>query len=676
MALDASATRLVKLLSLQARASAQALAAAIDGDEAATRQAVDAIRVLRSKLQDVPLEAHGQLELLPETERAAIQNDIDQIGRADQFLPAWCQRYAGIASYAELCKSHDGMNAHIDYLLPLAWDFEKDIVFIANEQEFDFVPVLRQRGQKRIASTICVEPDHADSDSVVITDTKEKLNNYFQNIQVPYPVRLTGIQAQGLGDQVPNVGWDEIKHAFSIFLTNHQTSQAFGDRWLTQGLTNLPHIASSNHLAALGTSLQNLPFVIIAPGPSLDKNIQLLKQLKGRAVLMAAAQCAPALSKAGIVPDFIVVIDPGDLVYFLDDVDTSAVDALLIGVSCHPSFFKKPFKSKIVFNANAGADAWISNLFEESIPLSSAGSVSIASLHIAKYLKCGPIILVGQDLALSNGKQYSSNSANCNSTPVIDTDGKTLTFSNVSANQEKIFEATGTSSRDTVEPVLTLPGYYGGIVQTRRNYHGFHGELVIIAEKEKKAAHPVPFVNCTEGGAFIDGFFHVPLSQAIEEYIPIVDQQISAKIATATNNSNNAVRRKLIRKKLFAMQNDMLEAVRTAKKCQQIILNKQTTEKNRHTLNRLEQNLIKLMKRVPAISLPNQQQIQQAMTMSDDAGTVQENFGAVSLIYDAVLRTSAQIIPLIEKGLMESSQPNLHMQHDDDHVPKLWPQYP
>jgi hypothetical protein len=124
------------------------------------------------------------------------------------------------------------------------------------------------------------------------------------------------------------------------------------------------------------------------------------------------------------------------------------------------------------------------------------------------------------------------------------------------------------------------------------------------------------------------------------------------------------------------MQNDMLEAVRTAKKCQQIILNKQTTEKNRHTLNRLEQNLIKLMKRVPAISLPNQQQIQQAMTMSDDAGTVQENFGAVSLIYDAVLRTSAQIIPLIEKGLMESSQPNLHMQHDDDHVPKLWPQYP
>lgn len=660
MALDASATRLVKLLSLQAKAGSQALAAAIDGNEALTRAAVDSVRVLRSKLQDVPMDAHRQLELLPEIERAAIQNDINQIQRADQFLPAWCQRFAGISSYVNLCKTQEGMHAHIDQLLPLAWDFDKDIVFLATQQELDFVPVLRQRGQRRIASTIAIDADHADtdsdSDSVIVTDTREKLSNYFQSMQAPYPVRLTGIQAQALEDQTPAVGWDEIKHAFSVFITNQQTSQSFGDRWLTQGLTNLPHIASSSHLAALGTSLQDLPFVIIAPGPSLDKNIHLLKQLKGRAVLMAAAQCAPALSKAGIVPDFIVVIDPGDLVYFLDDVDTSTVDALLIGVSCHPNFFKKPFKSKIVFNANAGADAWISNLFEESIPLSSAGSVSIASLHIAKYLKCGPIILVGQDLALSNGKQYSSSSANSNSTPIIDSDGKTLTFSNVSANQEKIFESTGTSSRDTIEPVLTLPGYYGGIVQTRPNYHGFHGELVILAEQEKNAAHPVPFVNCTEGGAFIEGFLHVPLSQGIEKYIPMVDQEISEKIANATKDGNHAVRQKLIATKLLAMKNDMLEAMRIAGKCQGIIRKKSSSQKNQHTLNKLEQALIKLMKRIPAISLPNQQKIQQAIIMSADAGTMQENFGAVSLIYDAVVGTGEKILPLIEIGLLECNQ--------------------
>lgn len=656
MALDASATRLVKLLHLQAQASAQALAAAIDGDEARTRQAVDKVRVLRAKLQNVPLEAHGQLETLPEQDRAAIQNDIHQIQRADQFLPAWCQRFAQIASYAELCKTQEGIHAHIDHLLPLAWDFEKDIVFIATAQQFDFVPALRQRGQKRIASTIALAPGQANTESVTVTDTKEKLGIYFQTMEAPYPVRLTGIQPEMPQDQAPTVGWDEIKHAFSVFVTNHQTSQAFGDRWLLQGLANLPHIASSSHLAELGTALQGLPFVIIAPGPSLDKNIHLLGQLKGRAVLMAAAQCAPALSKAGIVPDFIVVIDPGDLVYFLDEVDTSAVDALLLGVSCHPRFFQKPFKRKIVFNANAGADAWISNLFEENILLSSAGSVSIASLHIAKYLQCGPVILVGQDLALSNGRQYSSSSANSQSRPVIDAEGKTLTFENISANQEKIFEATGTSSRDTIEPVLTLPGYYGGTVQTRPNYHGFHGEFVILAEQEKRAAHPVPFVNCTEGGAFIEGFLHRPLQEAIEKYVPLQAQGISEKITQATSNNNAAARRKLLAKKLLAMKSDMLELVRLAQKCQSIVRIKNKPNKNKQALNALEQRLISLMKRVPAISLPNQMKIQQALAMSADAGTVQENDGAASLIYAAAIQTGEQILPLIDKGLLECNQ--------------------
>ena len=135
-----------------------------------------------------------------------------------------------------------------------------------------------------------------------------------------------------------------------------------------------------------------------------------------------------------------------------------------------------------------------------------------------------------------------------------------------------------------------------------------------------------------------------------------IDQEISEKIANATMDDNHAVRQKLIATKLLAMKNDMLEAMRIAGKCQSIIRKKSSAQKNQHALNELEQTLIKLMKRVPAISLPNQQQIQQAMTMSSDAGTMQENFGAVSLIYDAVVRTGEQIIPLIEKGLLECNQ--------------------
>lgn len=650
MNLDASATRLVKLLALQAQASAQALSAAVAGDEPATRQSVDALRVLRAKLQTVPDHARAQLDQLPPHAQAAIQSDLEQIQRANNFVPVWCQRYVGVASYDQLRASQAGIEAYIDQALPLAWDFDKDIIVLVAPEELAFVQALVARGQKRIllaaqdvAAAECAEP------GVVLTDSKEKLRLYFQEIGAPYPVRISGIKQAD--NPAETEIWAEVKHVFTLFLTNQKTSRAFGSIWLTQGIQNLPAIADSAHLTALGTALQGLPFVIIAPGPSLDKNIALLKQLKGRAVLMAAAQCARALSKAGITPDFLVVIDPGDLVYFLDGVDTSQIDGLMVGVSCNPGFFAKPFKNRIIFNANSNADQWISNLFQETIRLSSAGSVSVASVHIAKYLKCGPIILVGQDLALSEGKQYSSHSANSESTPVIDADGKTLTFSNVSANQEKIFQATGTGSQDTIEPVLQLPGYYGGLVSTRRNYHLFHGEFVQIARQENAAPEPSPLLNCTEGGAFIEGFTHISLAQAIEQYIPAADVGISASISACCALSDSSVRTLNIKSKLSTMQRDLQEAIRIAKQCLQIVAQKQLTKSSNTNLDRLEKQLVQLMTRLPALALPNQQEIQQALSLSSDATTATENNGAAKILYQSIVNTGLEILPLVAASL-------------------------
>ena len=656
MRLDASATRLVKLLALQAQASAQALRAAVAGDEAATRSAVDALRVLRAKLQTLPEQARAQLDQLPPQAQAAIQSDLEHIQRANNFVPVWCHRYAGIASYEQLCASDAGIDALIDQALPLAWDFDKDIIVLVASEELAFVQALVARGQKRIVFAAQGASDTPCAGlAAVFADSKEKLRRYFQEIVQPYPVRITGIKPAQTPAELEV--WADVKHLFTLFLTNQKTSRTFGNIWLSQGLQNLPAIADSAHLSALGTALQGLPVVIIAPGPSLDKNIALLQQLKGRAVLMAAAQCARALSQAGITPDFLVVIDPGDLVYFLDGVDTGEIDALMVGVSCNPGFFAKPFKNRIVFNANAHADQWISNLFQETLPLSSAGSVSVASVHIAKYLNCGPILLVGQDLALSGGKQYSSHSANSASTPVFDVDGHTLTFSNVSADQEKIFQATGTSSQDTIEPVLQLPGYYGGLVSTRRNYHLFHGEFVAFARQENAQPAPRPLLNCTEGGAFIEGFRHISLAQAIKEYIPASDAGISARIRACCAQSDTAGRRLTIHRKLRTMQRDLEEAIHLAKQCLHTVSHQAVSKSGHANLDRLEKKLVKCIERIPALALPNQHEIQQALSLSSDATTTQESNGAATILYQSIVNTGTEILPLLIASLEKCRSP-------------------
>ncbi len=648
---DAATTRLIKIISVQAQASTAALNAAVRGDENATRKSIDEIRVLRSKLQDIPQEARKQLETLTPLAKTKIQADLQQIQRADNFIPLWCQRYAQIASYEELCKTTEGINAHIDTSLPTAWDFDKDIIVLTTAQQSIFIPALIERGQKRIITTREMPVDVPEQAGVVFIHSMDTLRQYLLKIERPYPVRIAAVHETADNENPNPVTWDDIKQVFTLFLTNQKTLRTFGNRWLTQGLSNLPEIAASSHLSALGNSLQGLPFVIVAPGPSLDKNIHLLQQLKGRAVVMAAAQCAKALSKAGVVPDFIVVIDPGDIAYFLDDVDTHEVDALLVGVSCHPEFFKRKFKRNIVINSNALADRWISNLFEETIPLSSAGSVSVASTHIAKYLGCGPLILVGQDLALSGGRQYSTQSANSQTVALIDNEGQTLTFSNVSKEQEKIFDATGTSSQDTIEPVLTLPGYYGGTVNTRANYYIFHGEFVHIAQQEKQAPTPIPLLNCTEGGAFIEGFLHIPLSEAIDRYIPNEEKHISEIIARSTAQVKQAERYRLITKKLELMKVNLEEAIRIAKKCQSMVNQTKKLGQNSQQLSSLEKKLIKIMADLPAMALPNQDEIRQAVAMSADANTVTENYGAASILYQSIIATGSMILPLVNTSL-------------------------
>jgi hypothetical protein len=479
MELDAATGRLIKILGQMAQASQDALQAGIAGDEPGTRQAVDRLRLLQAKLGTVDLVARTVLDKLPENQQRPLREVLGHIQAAEAFVRTWTKRYQGIAEFEELSNSSEGRHAILDYTLPLDWHFEGDVFLLFDESDLGFLSELVERGQKRILF-VGTEPTLAGQEGKMHkASSATDLRSYFMKLTSPAPVRLSFLAPRGANDR--DVIWHDVKHAFTLAHSNYHTSKVLGGAWMTQGLQNLDAIAKSANLAALKPSLKGLPIVIISPGPSLDKNIHLLKGLKGRAILMAAAQCARALQAADVVPDFLVVADPGDLVYFLDGVDTSEIDALIIGVSSHPDFYKKKFKHIVTFNANSTVDAWISNIFGDTHAISTAGSVSIDCFFFAKYFECSHILMVGLDLALSEGKAYSNKSANSESTVTIDAATNTLSFSNVPQTMERIFLAKGANSEDTVETVLTLPGYYGGTVQTRPNYHLFHGEFVVFA---------------------------------------------------------------------------------------------------------------------------------------------------------------------------------------------------
>ena len=642
MQIDPSATRLIKVLSQMARASQAALAAGANGNEDETRTSVDKLRRLQAKLNNIDNTVRIQLNDLPPDLQAGVQEDLSKIKSAEPFIKNWCQRYRDLISFEILQKTEEGRQAILDYALPLDWNFDTDVFLLFGDREIGFSEDLKKRGQKRILSVAVAKCSSFDG-NIFCAHDENQIREYFSKLKLPKPTRVAMVSNKNKTDFQKQ--WDIVKHGLTLSMSNSHTSELYGNSWLMQGLANLPSIARSMNMAALKTALNGLPMVIVSPGPSLDKNIHQLKEIKGRAVIMAAAQCAKALYAAGIVPDFIAVADPNNLVYFLDGVDVSQVEGLIVGVSCHPGFYTKPFKHIITFNANANIDAWISDIFNDTLPISAAGSISIDCLYFAKYIGCSHIIMVGLDLALSDGNTYSNFSANAASKVLIDSKTKTLSFINVPEEMEEVFLAKGSASEDTIEPALELPGYYGGEVITRPNYHLFHREIVEIARAEQLLDKPTPLINSTEGGAYIPGFEHVSLNTSIEKYLGETSFDIASQVAKAYQSLDVSKREEQLKNTKLKMERQIRNVLRLVNKCKDLSQPSKLNQTDK--LNKLEKKLIHEIRAMPYLSLPNGKQTKMAMEMSGDASNINEANGVANYIYQAIENTSHDILELL-----------------------------
>jgi hypothetical protein len=644
-----------------AEASQEALSAGIAGDELTTRAAVDRFRGILGELKAGEHNPQRWQELI-----SLSQTDEELAGflfglrRGENFIKPWTQRYLGISDNKSLMLKEDGRDALLDAILPLAWDWKKDIIIIGGGAQEALIPHLINRGQKRCLVIASIEQPLRDSPHVHYlesTYTDADLYGYVKLFGRSLPVRVT-VFKEGLPDTANGL-LAKLNMQLSHAASEHKTTDTFGTLWLKQGLKNLTYIARIPSIKTLSESFIGLPAVIISPGPSLDKNIHLLSSLKGRALLIATAQAAKALQKAQVVPDIVAVADPGDIAYFLDGVDASKIDALMVGVSCNPQFYNTygpRFKHTFCFNANTQVDRWVSELFGDTTFISSGGSISLDCLFIAMHWKCKEIILVGQDLSFADGKQYSDHSANSEARVNVPDGVGFIKYSNISEEYERQFTIRGTNSIDRLEKVIKLPGYYGGEVVTRGDYAQFHNDFEKLASIENAKPNPVRLINATEGGAYIQGFEHIPLAEAIDIYMPKEQQKIAVRISDAAQTIDPIVRSQILLKSLESIAVALEESVHFAKKC---IATTKKVKKNSPSpkllkeLDRNEKELMDHIKQARFISIPNQAQIMNAVSESGNIYNMNAILDFALPLYKATVDTSAIALPLVKNNIKE-----------------------
>lgn len=247
--------------------------------------------------------------------------------------------------------------------------------------------------------------------------------------------------------------------------------------------SNLSHIVSNPGINALYGKFRGRPGVLVAAGPSLNKNMHLLKGLRDNAIIISCDASFIPIMKKGIRPHLVSSLErtPGvDLFYSgIDDFSGTYFIALPVLMPETIEAFKG--RKFIGYRMYSYFD-WLEN---DKGALVVGTSVANLSFKILMELGCDPIILIGQDLAYAD-------------------DGDTHVKGDIFGSRSE-----GIHKR----PLIELEGNDGNPVKSEKMW-----EVMKLTYEEDIASYQGTCINATEGGARIKGAEVMPFNEAIEKY--------------------------------------------------------------------------------------------------------------------------------------------------------------
>ncbi|OGI21130.1 MAG: hypothetical protein A2287_09975 [Candidatus Melainabacteria bacterium RIFOXYA12_FULL_32_12] len=319
----------------------------------------------------------------------------------------------------------------------------------------------------------------------------------------------------------------ELSFIKSLYANNYDNLFEKCYSWTYCGIRHLPETIRHYDLESLRNKFKDKPAVIISAGPSLTKNIDILKDYKDKIVTFCVGTALKTTLNHKIEPDFLTVVEAQDCSFQIIGTDVSNTNVILQPMT-HRSFHDLSAKRHFNYLPNNDFTAkWLAKLFGINIDdYNNKGTVSMCALFSARIMGCNPIILIGQDLAYTDGKCYSSGSIfeklKCVKnektgkfeiqTPddladILDPQGK--------YPKEHIKELAKLRFDEITENLYQVKGQNGEMLWTEPGYamfiRYFENAAADFADKTK-------FINSTEGGAYLEGFEHIPLRSALEKY--------------------------------------------------------------------------------------------------------------------------------------------------------------
>ncbi|MEO8549320.1 MAG: 6-hydroxymethylpterin diphosphokinase MptE-like protein [Kofleriaceae bacterium] len=597
------------------------------------------MRRVRSALARV--EAPVRLEANPAV--VAALTDVSQAlvnaRAAEQAMAQWLGRK--VPGDAMLLRSPLGVAVLADMVLPEVWDFELDLIVLVGSGLEPVAEILRDLGQHRIVIHQGGSPER-----VIATVSDDELVTAVRTMIPVAPTRFVVRGALGVDrDELESVK-EQVRASLSDMRIHRNTVQVFSRTWLDQAARNLSAIAKWPSIASLdpgpaGGAFADRPMIIVAPGPSLAKNIDQLRDLGGRAVLACFSHSLKPVVAAGLTPDLVITVDPQDVRYHFNGCDVSKM-TLVNAATCHPGLFELPAKRFITLSANSAIDDWIFDGLGEEARAPGGGSVATSTFSLALRLGCDPVVFVGLDLSFPGGNYYVKTSVDGHVGATINEDGQ-LQTTGWSKGFHQMKAGGGPSA--PLERSITLPGWGGGEVPSSFMFSMFHRWFV---EKMREVnTTGISVYNCTEGGAFIDGMDHRPLAELLATFDEVVptDEILDAAVDTVTFERTSALAAHIrtFRRGLKSIRYHAVRARRLAR----------NGPANEVKLLKSERSLASALQPFPFVSLLAQREIENAHSIALHEATPDRYLAASANLFDSLVGVLDVLEPLLAAASAE-----------------------
>ncbi|EAL3912999.1 DUF115 domain-containing protein [Campylobacter upsaliensis] len=230
--------------------------------------------------------------------------------------------------------------------------------------------------------------------------------------------------------------------------------------------------------------------VIVSTGPSLSKQLPLLKEVQERVVIFAADSAYPILMQNDIVPDYVCMVERTDFTaeFFKHDFgNKDDKTTFLLASLVHPNaieYLEKRGRNYILIPKHLNFAQYVDLKAFGLLP--SAVSVAHMAFAIALELEFKELVFIGQDLA----------------------------YDDVGHSHPKDYQHSANFESEAYEKIKVVAYGGEGFVESHEMWIFFRQ----ILEDLVKYVVSAKIYNATQGGARIEGMIEKPFSECCKDF--------------------------------------------------------------------------------------------------------------------------------------------------------------